>query len=46
MAGDLPLGIAIIGRPGAESLLLEIAALAERARGAFPEPRFLPTAAD
>ncbi|MEO8466392.1 MAG: amidase family protein [Gammaproteobacteria bacterium] len=43
MAGELPLGIAIIGRPGTEALLLEIAALAERVRGPFPEPRFLPT---
>ncbi len=46
MAGELPLGIAIIGRPGSEPLLLEIAALAERTRGPFPEPRFLPTVAD
>ena len=46
MAGELPLGIAIIGRPGTEGLLLDIAALAERLRGAFPEPRFLPTIAD
>ncbi len=46
MAGELPLGIAIIGRPGTETLLLEIAALVERLRGPFPEPRFLPTVAD
>jgi len=46
MAGELPLGVAIIGRPGTEALLLEIAALAERLRGPFPEPRFLPTVAD
>ncbi len=46
MAGELPLGIAIIGRPGTEALLLEIAALAEQLRGPFPEPRFLPTVAD
>ncbi len=46
MAGELPLGVAIIGRPGTEALLLEIAALAEALRGPFPEPRFLPTVAD
>ena len=45
-AGELPLGVAIIGRPGTEALLLEIAALLERSRGPFPEPRFLPTVAD
>jgi len=43
-AGELPLGIALIGRPGTEALLLEIAALAEALRGPFPAPRFLPTA--
>jgi amidase len=46
MAGELPLGVAIIGRPGTEALLLEIAALVERSRGPFPEPGFLPSAAD
>ena len=46
MAGELPLGVAIIGRPGTEAQLLEIAALVERSRGPFPEPGFLPSAAD
>jgi amidase len=46
MAGELPLGVALIGRPGTEALLLEIAALLERSRGPFPEPRFLPSIVD
>jgi amidase len=45
-AGELPLGVALVGRPGTETLLLEIAALLERSRGPFPEPRFLPTVVD
>ncbi len=43
MDGELPLGIAFIGRPDAEGRLLAIAALAERRRGSFAEPKFLAT---
>jgi amidase len=43
MDGELPLGIAFIGRPGAEARLLEIAAAAERLRGSFAAPKFLAT---
>jgi amidase len=46
LAGELPLGVAFIGRPQDEARLLAIAAAFERVRGPFPEPRFLPTIAD
>jgi amidase len=46
MAGELPLGLALVGRPHAETQLLEIAALLERRRGDFPAPRFVPSLAD
>jgi len=46
LAGELPLGIALIGRPRAEALLLEVAAAFEAARGEWPPPRFLPTIGD
>ena len=46
LAGELPLGISFIGRPGQEGMLLAIAAAFERRRGTFPEPRFLPTVSD
>jgi amidase len=39
----LPVGIAFIGRPQSEALLIEIAAAFERARGELPRPAFLPT---
>jgi amidase len=39
----LPVGIAFIGRPQSEALLIEMAAVFERARGALPAPEFLPT---
>jgi amidase len=44
--GELPLGVALIGKPLDEALLLDIAAVLERARGSFPEPRFLQSTAD
>jgi amidase len=43
---ELPLGASFIGRPGAELLLVSIAAAVERQRGRFPEPRFLPSVED
>jgi amidase len=46
LASGLPLGVAFIGQPGDEARLFAIAAAFERARGPFPEPRFLPTIAD
>jgi amidase len=46
LASELPLGLALIGRPGQESSLLDLAAAIEQQRGRFPEPRFLRTAAD
>jgi amidase len=46
MAGELPLGLALVGKPHAETQLLEIAALLERRRGEFPAPRFVPSVAD
>lgn len=42
----LPVGIAIIGRPGSEELLVEIAARFELARGPFPAPAFIPALED
>jgi amidase len=41
LAGELPLAIVFIGKPFDEQRLLEIAAVFESARGAFPAPRFL-----
>ena len=46
LANELPIGIAFTGRPGSENLLISIAAVYEKLRGAFPEPKFLPTVAD
>jgi amidase len=46
LAGELPLGVSFIGRPGAESRLVSIAAAVERQRGPFPAPRFLPSVPD
>jgi amidase len=43
LAGELPLGVAFIGKPFDEQLLLEIAAVFESERGAFPGPRYLTT---
>jgi amidase len=46
VVGELPLGVAFIGRPQDEATLFAMAAAFERARGQFPEPRFLPTIAE
>ena len=46
LAGALPLGVSLIGPRGAEPVLLTLAAAIERARGPFPEPRFLPSTGD
>jgi amidase len=43
---ELPVAIAFIGKPGDDRHLLAIAAAFEAARGGFPAPRFLPSAAD
>jgi amidase len=43
LAGELPLGVSLIGEPGGEARLLALGAALERARGPFPEPRFLPS---
>ncbi|HWN39560.1 MAG TPA: amidase [Gammaproteobacteria bacterium] len=43
LADELPLGVSFIGKPGDESSLLALGAAIERERGAFPEPRFLPS---
>jgi amidase len=46
LVGELPLGVSLIGKPGELTLLLSLAAALERARGPFPEPRFLPSTLD
>jgi amidase len=46
LAGELPLGVSLIGKPGEESSLLALAGAIERARGPFPEPRFLASVGD
>jgi amidase len=46
VVGELPLGVALIGKPRAEALLLAFGEAIERRRGPFPEPRFLPSTAD
>jgi amidase len=43
IVAELPLGIALIARPGQEPLLVALAAALEQRRGPLPEPRFLPT---
>jgi amidase len=39
----LPVGVAFIGRPQSEALLIEIAAVFERSRAPLPRPEFFPT---
>jgi amidase len=39
----LPVGVAFIGRPQSEALLIEIAAVFERARGPLARPEFVPS---
>lgn len=46
LAGELPLGVALIAQPRAEALLLALGDAIERQRGPFPEPRFLPSIGD
>ncbi len=46
LANELPLGLALIGKPHAEAPLLELAAVFEAARGEWPPPRFLPEIED
>lgn len=41
LSADLPLGIALIVRPGDEHTMLTIGAALEKLRGPLPEPRFL-----
>jgi amidase len=41
LARELPLGVSLIGKPGAEAQMLALGEALERARGPFPEPRFL-----
>ena len=43
LADELPLGVSFVARPGEEASLLALGAAIERERGAFPEPRFLPS---
>ena len=43
LAGELPLGVSLIGQPGDESALLTLGEAIERERGPFPAPRFLPS---
>ena len=43
---ELPVGLSFIGRPQSDALLIEIAAVFERARGELPRPKFLPTLED
>ena len=40
---ELPVGLAIIGRPGSEESVIEIAGRFEAARGGFPAPTFIPS---
>ncbi len=46
LAGELPLGVAFIVRPGDETRMLAIGAVLEKLRGPFPQPRFLASVAD
>jgi len=46
LAGELPIGLAFIGEPHQEPLLISVAAAFERVRGEFPAPKFLPSLAE
>jgi amidase len=46
LAGELPLGVALIGKPDDETTLFGLAAAIELGRGKFSEPRFLPSVGD
>jgi amidase len=46
LVGELPLGVSLVGKPGELPSLLSLAAALERARGPFPEPRFLSSTGD
>jgi amidase len=46
LVDELPLGVSLIGKPGEVTLMLSLAASLERARGPFPEPRFLASVGD
>ena len=46
LVDELPLGVSLIGKPGEVPVMLSLAASLERARGPFPEPRFLPSIGD
>lgn len=43
LVGELPVGISLIARPFDEARMLGLAAAFEQARGAFPEPKYLPS---
>ncbi len=46
LADELPLAVSFVGTPGEEPVLVALGGAIERARGAFPEPRFLSTIED
>ncbi|HSC15725.1 MAG TPA: amidase family protein, partial [Gammaproteobacteria bacterium] len=46
VVGELPIGMAFIGRPQDEATLFAVAAAFEDVRGSLPEPQFLTTVAD
>jgi amidase len=46
LADELPLGVALIARPGQDYLLVTLATAIEGQRGAFSEPRFLASVGD
>jgi amidase len=46
LAHELPLGLALIGRPRGDAALLAVAAEIERRRGPFPAPRYLASVAE
>ena len=43
LIGELPVSIAFIGEPDSEAMLVTIAAVFERVRGEFPQPKFVPS---
>ncbi len=46
LANELPLGLALIGKPRGDAQLLQLAAAFEAARGPLPAPQFLPSVGD
>jgi Asp-tRNA(Asn)/Glu-tRNA(Gln) amidotransferase A subunit family amidase len=43
MVDGLPVGLAVVGAPNSEALLIDVAAVFEARRGSMPAPAFRPS---